>query len=70
LWQVKETFWQFILNFADYDPAQSILDSFPNAACYFTRAKKCRRFKGQTFFGKERLIKQTFYGFRLHTHLS
>lgn len=70
LWQVKEAVWQLILNFIDYDPTLSILDSFPIAACYFARAPKCRRFRGEAAFGKDRLIKQTFYGFRLHAHLS
>ncbi len=70
LWQVKAAVWQYILGFTGFDPALSILDSFPLAACYFARAKKCRRFKGEAGYGKDRLIKQTFYGFRLHIHLS
>ena len=47
-----------------------MMDSFPIAACYFARAPKCRRFRGEAAYGKDRLIKQTFYGFRLHIHLS
>jgi hypothetical protein len=43
---------------------------YPNAPCYFARAKKCRRFKGEAAFGNDRLIKQTFYGFRFHANLS
>ena len=70
LWQAKEKVWQFILDFIRHDPALSIMDSFPIAACYFARAKKCRRFRGEAAYGKDRLIKQTFYGFRLHLHLS
>lgn len=70
LWQVKEAVWQYILGFTGYDPSLSIMDSFPIAACYFARAKKCCRFKGEADFGKDRLIKQTFYGFRMHVHLS
>jgi len=70
LCQVKETLWQHILGSASYDPLLSIVDSFPIAACYFARAPKCHRFRGEADFGKDRLIKQTFYGFRLHVHLS
>jgi hypothetical protein len=70
LWQIKEAVWQYILNLAGYDPSLSIMDSFPIAACYFARAKKCKRFKGEAGYGKDRLIKQTFYGFRMHVHLS
>ncbi len=70
LCQVKETVWQHILDSASYDPGLSMVDSFPIAACYFARAPKCRRFRGDSAFGKDRLIKQTFYGFRLHVHLS
>jgi len=70
LWQVKEAVWQYILTFTRYDPGLSILDSFPIAACYFARAKKCRRFRGEAGYGQDRLIKQTFYGFRMHVHLN
>jgi hypothetical protein len=70
LCQAKETVWQQILGLASYDPGLSMVDSFPIAACYFARAPRCRRFKGEADFGKDRLIKQTFYGFRLHVHLS
>lgn len=70
LWQVKEVVWQSILNLTDFDPALSIMDSFPIAACYFARAKKCRRFQGEADYGQDRLIKQTFYGFRMHVHLN
>jgi hypothetical protein len=70
LWQVKQAIWQYILTITGYDPGLSIMDSFPIAACYFARAKKCRRFRGEAGYGKDRLIKQTFYGFRMHVHLN
>jgi hypothetical protein len=70
LWQVKEKVWRSILASIGYDPSLSIMDSFPIAACYFARAKKCHRFRGEADYGQDRLIKQTFYGFRMHVHLS
>jgi hypothetical protein len=70
LWQIKERIWQHMLLKIMFDPALSMVDSFPIAVCYFARAPQCQRFKGEADFGKDRLIKQTFYGFRLHVHLS
>jgi hypothetical protein len=35
-------------------------------ACLFARAYRCSRFKGEAAFGKDTLLKQTFYGFRVH----
>jgi hypothetical protein len=42
----------------------AICDSMPLPACLFARAYRCRRFKGEAAFGKDTLLKQTFYGFR------
>lgn len=67
---ISEKLWQYVLKDIDYDPTLSIVDSFPMAVCYFARAQRCRRFKGEAAFGKDRLIRQTFYGFRVHVHLS
>jgi len=38
----------------------------PLPACLFARAYRCGRFKGEAAFGKDTLLKQTFYGFRVH----
>jgi hypothetical protein len=38
----------------------------PLPACLFARAHRCKRFKGEAAFGKDTLLKQTFYGFRVH----
>jgi len=38
----------------------------PLPACLFARAYRCRRFKGKAAFGKDTLLMQTFYGFRVH----
>ena len=42
----------------------------PLPACLFARAYRCRRFKGEAAFGKDPLLKQTFYGFRVHMRVS
>lgn len=38
----------------------------PAGVPVFARAYRCRRFKGEAAFGKDTLIRQTFYGFRVH----
>jgi hypothetical protein len=66
LWKVKEDLWQELLALAPHDPAFAICDSMPLPACLFARAYRCERFRGQAAFGKDTLLKQTFYGFRMH----
>jgi hypothetical protein len=41
----------------------------PLPACLFARAHRCKRFKGEAAFGKDTLLKQTFYGFRVHARV-
>ena len=65
LWKVKERLWQELLALAPHDPAFALVDSMPLPACLFARAYRCRRFKGEAAFGKDTLLKQTFYGFRI-----
>jgi len=69
LWKVKEHLWQDLLALAAYDPAFAICDSMPLPACLFARAYRCSRFKGEAAFGKDMLLRQTFYGFRMHVRL-
>jgi hypothetical protein len=66
LWKVKEYLWQEFLALAPHDPTFALCDSMPLPACLFARAYRCRRFKGEAAFGKDTLLKQTFYGFRVH----
>ncbi len=66
LWKVKERLWQEFLALAPHDPTFALVDSFPLPACLFARAYRCRRFKGEAAFGKDTLLRQTFYGFRVH----
>jgi Transposase DDE domain len=46
------------------------VDSMPLHACQFVRASSCQRCGGQAAFGKDHVIRQTFYGFRLHLRTS
>ena len=66
LWKVKERLWQELLADTPHDPAFAICDSMPLPACLFARAYRCRRFRGEAAFGKDTLLRQTFYGFRVH----
>jgi hypothetical protein len=68
-WKVKERLWQELLTLTPHDPTFAICDSMPLPACLFARAYRCRRFRGEAAFGKDTLLKQTFYGFRVHIRL-
>lgn len=69
LWKIKEDLWQELLLLAPHEPTFALADSLPLPACLFARAYRCRRFRGQAAFGKDTLIKQTFYGFRMHVRV-
>jgi hypothetical protein len=69
LWKTKEALWQELLALAPHDPTFAICDSLPLPACLFARAYRCRRFRGEAAFGKDTLLRQTFYGFRVHFRL-
>ncbi len=66
LWKVKEHLWQELLAETPHDPTFALCDSLPLPVCLFARAYRCRRFKAEAAFGKDTLLKQTFYGFRVH----
>jgi hypothetical protein len=70
LWKVKERLWQELLPLAPHNPAFALCDSMPLPACLFARAYRCRRFRGEAAFGKDTLLKQTFYGFRMHVRVA
>ena len=69
LWKVKERLWQELLADTPHDPGFALADSFPLPACLFARAYRCRRFRGEAAFGKDTLLRQTFYGFRVHVRV-
>jgi hypothetical protein len=69
LWKIKERLWQELLGLTPHDPAFAICDSMPLPACLFARAYRCSRFRGEAAFGKDTLLRQTFYGFRVHARV-
>lgn len=69
LWKAKEHIWQRLLSRTHHDTGFALVDSFPLPACLFARAPRCRRFRGEAAFGKDTLLKQTFYGFRMHARV-
>src|SRR5215208_7378356 len=66
LWAVKAQLRQQLLGQVSYDPAVSILDSFPMPVCRFGRADRCRRLAELAAFGRDEGAKQTDYGLRAH----
>ena len=69
LWKIKERLWQEFLDLTPHDPDFAICDSMPLPACLFARAYRCSRFRGEAAFGKDTLLRQTFYGFRVHARV-
>jgi hypothetical protein len=69
LWKLKEHLWQEFLMLAPHDPAFALVDSMPLPTCLFARAYRCRRFRGEAAFGKDTLLRQTFYGFGVHVRV-
>jgi hypothetical protein len=70
LWKLKEDLWQRLMSLLPHDPSFALVDSLPLPACLFARAYRCRRFRGEAAFGKDTLLKQTFYGFRVHVRVA
>ena len=69
LWKAKERLWQGLLAETPHDPGFALADSFPLPVCLFARAYRCRRFRGEAAFGKDTLLRQIFYGFRVHARV-
>ncbi len=69
LWWLKEHLWQQLLDRVPHDPTFAIVDSLPLPVCPFARAYRCQRFRGEAAFGKDTLVRQTFYGLRVHVRL-
>ena len=69
LWKVKERLWQEFLALAPHDPTFALIDSMPLPACLFAHAYRCKRLRGEAAFGKDTLLRQTFYGFRMHVRI-
>jgi hypothetical protein len=69
LWVAKERLWRELLGRIDFDPAISLVDSFPVPTCRFARAYRCRLLPEESAFGYDEMNKQTFYGLRAHLRL-
>jgi Transposase DDE domain len=69
LWRLKELVWQAIVEQLPHDPRFALIDRFPLPVCQFARAYRCRRFRGEAAFGHDTLVRQTFYGLRVHVRL-
>jgi hypothetical protein len=53
LWAIKAQLRQQLLGQISFDPAISILDSFPMPVCRFGRAYRCRRLAELASFGRD-----------------
>jgi DDE family transposase len=70
LWHVKQLLQRRLAErLVGLDPLWYV-DSMPVHVCQFARAPYCQRFAGAASFGKDHVIRQTFYGFRLHLRTS
>ncbi len=70
LWVVKARLWRYVLQQLHFDPAISVLDSFPVPVCRFGRAYRCRTWAGVASFGRDEGAKQTYYGLRAHVRVA
>jgi len=69
-WKVNEKLWQALLAGTLHDPAFAICDSMPLASVPVRpRLSLCRRLRGEASFGKDTLLRQTFYGFRVQVRI-
>lgn len=69
LWLVKERLWKYLLTQLHYDPAVSIIDSFPVPVCRFARAYRCKRLREWSAWGYDEMAKQKYLGLRAHVHI-
>lgn len=71
LWQYKELLQQRLAASlgAFADPIH-LVDGIPIPLCCFSRAPRCRRFKGEATYGYCAAKKQTYYGFHGHLLIS
>ena len=69
LWRLKERLWLEVLRGVPHDEQFAIIDSFPVPVCQFARAHRCRRFRAEAAYGKDTLVRQTFYGLRVHVRV-
>jgi hypothetical protein len=61
--------WQHLVDQIPHNPTFAIIDSFLLPACQFACAYRCRRFHSEAAFSEDTLVRQTFYGLRVHIRL-
>lgn len=66
---IKDRLWQWVRDQIPHDPRLAIVDSLALPVCQFTRAPRCRRFRGEAAYGHDHLTHLPFYGFRLHARI-
>jgi hypothetical protein len=66
---LKERLWQWVREPLPHDAHLAIVDSLALPVGQFTRAPRCRLFKGEDTYGHDHLTHQLFYGFRVHAHV-
>jgi hypothetical protein len=66
LWAIKEALWRNLLSQIRFDPALSLVDSFPLPVCRFARVCRCRCLAGESAFSYDEAAKLTFYSLRAH----
>jgi len=70
LWAVKQRLWQEVLERLSFDPAISLVDSFPVPVCRFARAPRSKLIPGWTAFGHDQVAHPTFFGLRAHVRVA
>lgn len=71
LWQYKELLQQrFAIQLGAFADAVHLIDGIPIPLCCFSRAPRCRSFKGEAAYGYCAAKKQTYYGFHGHLLIS
>jgi hypothetical protein len=66
---LKDWLWQWLRAQIPQDSQLAIIDSLALPVCQFTRAPRCRRFRGEAAYGHDHLTHLPFYGFRLHARV-
>lgn len=68
LWRVKQLLHGRLVGRFPVHAADAVwaLDSFPLHVCRFARSRYGKCFKGQADYGRDPVIANTFYGFRVH----
>jgi hypothetical protein len=71
LWRVKQLMHERLFARVPlHEDPLWLVDSFPLHVCKFARAKSSKSFKGLAAFGYDHLVRNTFFGFRVHVRCS